>query len=449
MRCNVSISPKGLGLGAAISAMILVSLILLPIPSFAQEYTDIGSEGFTPAIEDFIAAFSMLADVIGEALIAVSLGWALKPAGIGFIIGMVLLVAFRTVSPVSFEVESLTIVSRIAKRKWHVMIYAVIIAGIVGVILGSLGLLSAMVDFIGPSIQYGMMTGVGIILAVVAIDLIKENKVIGIVSAVVAFIVFFATIDDPSSIIYALAASVVVSVVVARFVKFDPILPDPKREKFSMILPFRNLGSLFRKFQTEDDTPTGDDKSTGDGKKAKVIKLLTRNDKILLVRAALALIALRLGTGIAYPAINADIAGIDLITGSGHSIFDVNSIIAGMSGAASAFFGGVPLEPIISGTAASPNPVFSAALMMGLAAVILLLGWVGKIAKYIPIQAVTGFLLLLGALIIFPENAPLAMEENPLVGGVTAVVTGVTMDPFIGLIAGLITKGMMLLFGVT
>ena len=177
--------------------------------------------------------------------------------------------------------------------------------------------------------------------------------------------------------------------------------------------------------------------------------MLTRSDKILLVRAALALIALRLGTGIAYPVIDADIAGIDTITGSGHSIFDVTSIIAGISGASSAFFGGVPLEPIISGTAASPNPVFSAALMMGLAAVILLLGWIGKIAKYIPIQAVTGFLLLLGALIIFPENAPLAMEENPLVGGVTAVVTGATMDPFIGMIAGLITKGMMLLFGVT
>jgi len=224
--------------------------------AFAQEYTDIGSEGFVPTFDDVLAAFSMLADVIGEALIAVSLGWAIKPAGIGFIIGMVLLVAFRTVAPVSFEVESLTIVSRIAKRKWHVMIYAVILAGIVGVILGSLGLISAMVDFIGPSIQYGMMTGVGIILAVVAIDLIKENKIIGIVSVGVAFIVFFATIDDPSSIIYALAASVAVSVVVARFVKFDPILPDPKREKISLILPFRNLGSLFRKFQTEEETPT-------------------------------------------------------------------------------------------------------------------------------------------------------------------------------------------------
>lgn len=442
MRCNIFRVSRGLGLGVIISTMMLVSLIVLPIPSFAQEYTDIGSEGFTPTFEDVLAAFSMLADVIGEALIAVSLGWAIKPAGIGFIIGMGLLITFRTVAPVSFEVESLTIVSKIAKRKWHVMIYAVILAGIAGVILGSLGLISAIVDFIGPSIQYGMMTGVGIILAIVALDLIKENRIIGIVSSAVAFIVFFATIDDPSSIIYALAASVVVSVVVARFVKFDPILPDQSREKFSLILPLRNLGSLFRKFQTDEDVPVGV------GKKAKVIKLLTRNDKILLVRAALALIALRLGTGIAYPAINTDIAGIDTVTGSGHNIFDVNSIIAGISGASSAFFGGVPLEPIISGTAASPNPVFSAALMMGLAAVILLLGWVGKIAKYIPIQAVTGFLLLLGALIIFPENAPLAMQENPLVGGVTAVVTGATMDPFIGMIAGLITKGLMALFGV-
>ena len=441
MKSNVFISPKGLGLGVLLFAIFVIPMTILPIPTFAQEdVVEFG--GFTPTFEDFLAAFAMLADVIGEALVAVSLGWALKPAGIGFIIGMGLLIAFRTVTPVSFEVESLAIVSKIAKRKWHVMIYAVILAGIAGVILGSLGLISAIVDFIGPSIQYGMMTGVGIILAVVALDLIKENRIIGIVSAGVAFIVFFATIDDPSSIIYALAASVVVSIVVARFVKFDPILPDAGREKISMILPFRNLGSMFRKFQTEEDTPAGD------GTKAKVIKLLTRNDKILLVRAALALIALRFGTGIAYPAINADIAGIDTVTGSGHSIFDVNSIIAGISGASSAFFGGVPLEPIISGTAASPNPVFSAALMMGLAAVILLLGWIGKIAKYIPIQAVTGFLLLLGALIIFPENAPLAMEENPLVGGVTAVVTGATMDPFIGMIAGLITKGMMALFGV-
>ncbi|MEX0656312.1 MAG: hypothetical protein WD154_02055 [Nitrosopumilaceae archaeon] len=396
--------------------------------------------GFT--FEDILGSLGMLADVIGEGLVAITLGWAVKPAGIGFLVGMVLLIAFRTVAPVSFEVESLTIVSRIAKRKWHVMIYAVILAGIIGAIMGALGFISAIVNFIGPAIQYGMMTGVGIILAIVAIDLIKENRIIGIVSAGVAFIIFFATIDDPSAIIYALAASVAVSVVVARFVKFEPILPDPEREKISTILPFRNLGALFRKYQETEES------SSGASTKTKIIKLLTRNDKILLVRAALALIALRLGTGIAYPAIDADIAGIDTITGSGHSIFDVTSIIAGISGATSAFFGGAPLEPIISGTAASPNPVLSAALMMGIAGVILLLGLIGKAARYIPVQAVTGFLLLLGALIIFPENAPLAMEEDPIVGGVTATVTAATMDPFVGMIAGLITKGLMIAFGL-
>ena len=85
---------------------------------------------------------------------------------------------------------------------------------------------------------------------------------------------------------------------------------------------------------------------------------------------------------------------------------------------------------------------------MGIAGVILLLGLIGKAARYIPVQAVTGFLLLLGALIIFPENAPLAMQEDPIVGGVTATVTAATMDPFVGMIAGLITKGLMISFGL-
>lgn len=422
--------------------MTISILLTLTLPVYGQE-ADTGIFRTAPSFEDIIASLSMLADVIGEGLVAISLGWAAKPAGIGFIVGLIFLIGFRSVAPVSFEVESLTIVSRIAKRKWHIMIYAIILAGIVGAIMGALGLIGAIVEFIGPTIQSGMMAGVGVILAIVAVDLIKENRIIGIVSAATAFIVFFATIDDPSSIIYALAASVVVSVIVARFVHFDPILPDPEREKITLILPFRKFASLFQKYQTsEESTETS-------GQKVKVIKLLTRADKILIVRAALALLALRIGTGIAYPAIDADLAGIEPITGSGVNIFDATWIIAGLSGFSSAIFGGAPLEPIITGTAASPNPVFSAALMMGIAAVILLVGLLGKAARYIPVQAVTGFLLLLGALIIFPENAPVAMSEDPIVGGVTITVTAATMDPFIGMIAGLITKGLMTLFGIT
>lgn len=390
---------------------------------------------------DIVAALSMLADVIGEGLVAISLGWAARPTGIGFIIGFVLLLGFRSVAPVSFEVESLTIVSRIAKKQWHIMLYAVMLAGIIGAILGAMGAYSIIVEFIGPSIQFGMMTGVGIILSIVAIDLIKENRLIGIISAGSAFIIYFATLSDPSALIYALAGSVIISVIVGRFRKFEPILPDASREKIRLILPWRQLGLLFRGYQTHEEEIPG-----SGGQKNTVIKRIGRADKLLIVRAALSLLALRIGTSIAYPSIDSELAGISTTTGSGTSIFDATNIMAGISGFVSAFFGGAPLEPIITGTAAAPNPVISAAIMMAIAAVILLLGFIGRAARYIPIQAVTGFLLVLGALIIFPSNAPEAMNADPIVGGVTAVVTGATMDPFIGMIAGLLVKGLMMLF---
>jgi adenine/guanine/hypoxanthine permease len=398
---------------------------------------------FIPTADDIAGSLSMLADVIGEGLVGISLGWAAKPTGIGFIVGLVFLLGFRSLAPVSFEVESLTIVSRIAKRAWHIMIYAVILAGIIGAILGAIGAYSTIVEFIGPAIQYGMMTGVGIVLAIVAVDLIKENKMIGIISAASAFLVYFATRSDPSAIIYALAVSVVISVIVGRFRKFDPILPDIKREKIRLVLPWKKFGQLFRSYQSYEVSES----NTGSQKTTTVIKRLTRSDKILIVRAALSLLALRVGTSIAYPSIDYDIAGIPQVTGSGASIFDATNIIAGLSGFASAIFGGAPLEPIISGTAAAPNPILAAALMMAFAAVILLLGLMGRAARYVPLQAVTGFLLVLGTLIIFPENAPVAMEADPLVGGVTAVVTAATMDPFIGMIAGLIVKGLVAISG--
>ncbi|MGI0058550.1 MAG: hypothetical protein ACREBJ_02180 [Nitrosotalea sp.] len=400
-----------------------------------------------PTPNDLLGALSMLADVIGEGLVGISLGWAAKPTGIGFIVGLIFLLGFRSVAPVSFEVESLTIVSRIAKRQWHIMIYAVILAGIIGAILGSFSAYSTIVAFIGPAIQYGMMTGVGIILSIVAIDLIKENRIIGIISAGSAFIIFFATSFDPSNLIYALAGSVVICVIVSRFRKFEPILPDASREKISMVLPWKKLSQLFRSYQTYEDVPASDATRIGDKVvRKKVIKKLTRIDKILIVRAALALLALRTGTSIAYPSIDANLAHINNVTGSGANIFDATNIMAGLSGFTSAFFGGSPIEPIITGTAAAPHPVVSAAIMMAIAAVILLLGWIGKAAKYIPIQSVTGFLLVLGALIIFPSNAPEAMKADPVVGGVSAVVTGATMDPFIGLVSGLIIKGLLMLF---
>ncbi len=75
----VIITPKVLRV-SGLAFIVLIFGILLPIPVFAQEDSAVELEGFTPTIEDFLAAFAMLADVIGEGLVAISLGWALKPA---------------------------------------------------------------------------------------------------------------------------------------------------------------------------------------------------------------------------------------------------------------------------------------------------------------------------------------------------------------------------------
>ena len=72
--------------------------------------------------------------------------------------------------------------------------------------------------------------------------------------------------------------------------------------------PWRQFGQFFRGYQTyEGEIPTGGNGSSngsntgGIGQKTKVIKKLTRANKIIIIKATLALLALRTRTSIAYP----------------------------------------------------------------------------------------------------------------------------------------------------
>ena len=100
----------------------------------------------------------------------------------------------------------------------------------------------------------------------------------------------------------------------------------------------------------------------------------------MIVRAALALLALRTGTSIAYPSIDSDLAHVHTVTGSGVSVFDASNIMAGLAGFGSAFFGGAPLEPIITGTS-SAQPSYFCGNYDGNCSVILLLGLIGRASK--------------------------------------------------------------------
>ncbi|MDQ3874945.1 MAG: NCS2 family permease [Actinomycetota bacterium] len=357
---------------------------------------------------DFVGALVQIADGVGEGFVALTLGFAARPAALGFLVGGILLLALGSFTPVSFEVESLTVVSRLANRDWRRMSQIILLAGVLGLILGAAGVYTHIVDFVEGTVLAGMLTGVGVILCLVAYDLFRQNMVVGGVSVIVAIVTFLPLADNTNGLVYALGASVGAALVAAflqsRVRPVEPLEVDLSKERIRLIPLDR-------------------------------FRFLTN---AIVIRGALALLALRVGTSIAYSTINGDIAGAPEEVDP-----DETNIIAGASGAVSALFGGPPLEPIISGTAPAPNPITAGALMMFLMAAILVFGLLPRLATQIPVSTISGFLFLLGAFAAFSGNVGgVVSDENPYAGPVTVVVTAATFDPFLGMVAGVIVRAL-------
>ena len=145
---------------------------------------------------------------------------------------------------------------------------------------------------------------------------------------------------------------------------------------------------------------------------------------------------LTIGTNIAFGSITTGLASTELNP-------DLLAIYVGIADSISALFGGGPVESIISATASAPNPTNSGVIMMVIMAVILFMGLLPKIGKYIENQAIAGFLFVLGVFITVPNNAIVAFSGtkpgDSIVAGVTMGVTAFS-DPFIGMLCGIILK---------
>ena len=77
--------------------------------------------------------------------------------------------------------------------------------------------------------------------------------------------------------------------------------------------------------------------------------------------------------------------------------------------------------------------------MMLIIGVILLLGLLPKISKYIPSSSIAGFLFVLGIFKTVALDAPAALASNAAVGGTAMVVTAIS-NPFLGMVAGVIAR---------
>ncbi|MBS4196222.1 NCS2 family permease [Lederbergia citri] len=353
--------------------------------------------------KDILAALSGVLNGLPQGLLAMTFGFATIPTAAAFLIGAVGNAATSNVAVISYQAETITLAGTMG-RSMRERLSMIFFGGAILLIIGLFGFLESLITWIGPVITTGMMAGVGIMLSKVSWDMAKSDKISGTTSMASALIVYFATKD----LVYTITASVIVSSIVRYFFSKNKIESTVKQESI---------------------------------KDGFIRQKLVMNPSV--IRGALAMVCLNIGANIAFGKINGEIANKAVNV-------DVLTVISSFADMVSSFFGGAPVEIIISATSSAPHAVWSGVLMMVLMAVILLTGLLPKIGKFVPSASIAGFLFVLGAIVTLPGNAITALTGegagSGIIGAITMIVTAIT-DPFLGMLSGVVVQFLMNVFG--
>ncbi|MCY6483025.1 NCS2 family permease [Clostridium aestuarii] len=349
--------------------------------------------------KDILAILSVLLNGLPQGLLALSFGFASVPTAFAFLVGAVGNAITGGVAPISFQAETITLAGTMGdnlKERISMIFYG----GCIMALIGIFGLMSKIIDSIGPVITAGMMAGVGIMLAKVSIEMAKKDKIVGSVSIASGIITYIFTKD----LVYTIGVSVIISSIVYNIVNKNVECTVTEREKIKMQKPVLS---------------------------AKIL------------RGAMSMVCLNIGANIAFGNITGQLANRKVN-------IDKLSIVSSLADMSSSLFGGAPVESIISATGGTNHPVTNGIIMMLIMAAILFAGLLPKIGKYIPTGSIAGFLFVLGALVTVPVNASFAIvstvPHGTVIGGITMTVTAIT-DPFIGMIAGLLMKILLPIVG--
>ena len=350
--------------------------------------------------QDILAAIGVVLNGIPQGLLALAYGFASVPTAMGFIVGAIACMVLGSVAPISFQAETIVLAGTMGKNMRE-RLSMVFFAGITMAVLGFSGLLTMIVNFAGDTIIHAMMAGVGFMLARIALDMAKANKLVGYVSIATAAVVYFFM---GQNLVYTIIISLVVSSIAAKVAKQEVggSMVAEKMGKLKLEKPIFNMSVL---------------------------------------RGALALACLTIGANIAFGNITGSIAGTA-------ANIDHLTIYSGLADAVSSLFGGAPVEAIISATASAPNPVTSGVIMMLVMAAILFLGLLPKIGRFVPSQSIAGFLFILGAVVTLPGDGAVAFQGNTMLAGVTMVTTAV-FDPFVGMVSGIVLRFALGLIGIS
>jgi len=360
-------------------------------------------------ISFFLAVLFVIMNGVTQLLYAQSLGYRLKPTGFAYFIGAIGNIATGNVVPISAQAETLTLGGLISNIR--VRIGAFLIASVVGIILGLTGLMSFIVDFSGEIVISGMMAGVGLILSEVALKLCAKEKRVGFLSVIFALVSWALTHD----LIVTIAISVLVSTI-------DFTLIQHRRVEVQQAMIDGDQQNIESEWRFWNKSYWAD---------VKLIKPIINFSAVI---SGLGIICLNIGSNISFGKITAGIANTTIDV-------DALTIINSLADIPSILFGGMPLEAIISGTAAAPWPILAGITMMAMSGILILSGLIGKVGKYIPAQSIAGFLLIIGfSITLVPNMIAISSSDSPLEGIVAATVTMLTKNAFLGVVAGVLVK---------
>jgi len=361
-----------------------------------------------------LAVIAVIINGIPQLLYAEARGFALKPAGFAYLVGAFGNLLTGSVTPISSQAETITVAS--IKKNLRNNVSSILLAAILMLILAAFGGVNKIADFAGAAIISGMMSGVGLILAGVSWDMFGQERrttLISIITAIAAYAVFQ---NSSNKVVWTIFFSVVISTADYLFLQKRRVTLSEIIEEGRDQLQLSNEWRFWKKSYWSD------------------FKLIKPTLNVPVILGALSLVMLNIGANISFGGITASIANTT-------QNYDHLSFINSLADFPSALFGGPPIEAIISGTAGAPWPVLCGIVFMFAMGILVLLGLVGRLGRYLPAQSIAGFLLVIGiALTFVPNLGAVSGSDQPVSGYIALGVTAWSKNPFLGMVAGVLVR---------
>ncbi len=361
-----------------------------------------------------LAVIAVIINGVPQLLYAQARGFALKPAGFAYLVGAFGNLVTGSVTPISSQAETITVAS--VDKDLRNNVSAVLLAAVLMVILGLCGGVTRIADFAGTAVVSGMMSGVGLMLAGVSWDMLKQERRVTLVSMISAIIAYALFINDGNKVVWTIFISVAVSTADFLFLQKRRVALSTVVEEGRKPVEMSGEWRFWKKEYWSD------------------FKFIKPTINATVILSALSIMMLNVGANISFGGITASIAGTQ-------QNFDHLSIINSLADVPSAIFGGPPIEAIISGTAGAPWPVACGIVFMIAMAVLILTGLVGRLGRYLPAQSISGFLLVIGfALTFAPNLATVAASDDSMSGYIALGVTAWSKNPFLGMVVGVLVR---------